>query len=193
VLSKIKDKLTEAIPWLYPPEILPLSIRAKGASLSTACCWVDPLTFLDRANFQFFNFIVGETTPILQETIGYRLYLMHASWCAVSLVIVYFFYPETKGVGLEEMDLLFGDMSLAPTPRAQSLYSEQDAAAPPDEAQVAEYLKQQAKATDLTGLLDKLRGVPNGREEDGETASIASSTRPAATIGESAPLINHRR
>ncbi|KAI5308220.1 hypothetical protein KEM55_006261, partial [Ascosphaera atra] len=27
------------IPWLYPPEILPLSIRAKGASLSTAANW----------------------------------------------------------------------------------------------------------------------------------------------------------
>ena len=28
------------IPWLYPPEILPLSIRAKGASLSTATNWL---------------------------------------------------------------------------------------------------------------------------------------------------------
>ena len=27
------------IPWLYPPEILPLSIRSKGASLSTATNW----------------------------------------------------------------------------------------------------------------------------------------------------------
>jgi predicted MFS family arabinose efflux permease len=62
------------IPWLYPPEILPLSIRSKGASLSTATNW-------------FFNFIVGEITPVLQETIGWRLYLMHAFFCVTSFVV----------------------------------------------------------------------------------------------------------
>jgi sugar porter (SP) family MFS transporter len=62
------------IPWLYPPEILPLSIRAKGASLSTASNWA-------------FNWLVGELTPILQEAIKWRLYLMHAFFCAVSFIL----------------------------------------------------------------------------------------------------------
>jgi hypothetical protein len=62
------------IPWLYPPEILPLSIRAKGASLSTAANWA-------------FNWLVGEMTPILQEKIKWRLYLVHAFFCAVSFVV----------------------------------------------------------------------------------------------------------
>ena len=62
------------IPWLYPPEILPLSIRAKGASLSTAANWA-------------FNFLVGEMTPVLQELIKWRLYLVHAFFCATSFVI----------------------------------------------------------------------------------------------------------
>lgn len=62
------------IPWLYPPEILPLSIRAKGASLSTAANWA-------------FNWLVGEMTPILQEVIQWRLYLLHAFFCAVSFVV----------------------------------------------------------------------------------------------------------
>lgn len=100
------------IPWLYPPEILPLSIRSKGASLSTACNW-------------FFNFIVGEITPILQETISWRLYLMHALFCATSFVVVYFVYPETRGVRLEDMDILFNDAtSSMPTPatRAETGY-----------------------------------------------------------------------
>ena len=61
------------IPWLYPPEILPLSIRSKGASLSTAANWT-------------FNFIVGEMTPILQDWIKWRLYLVHAFFCVVSFV-----------------------------------------------------------------------------------------------------------
>lgn len=62
------------IPWLYPPEILPLSIRSKGASLSTATNWA-------------FNWLVGELTPVLQEWIQWRLYLVHAFFCAASFVI----------------------------------------------------------------------------------------------------------
>ncbi len=62
------------IPWLYPPEILPLSIRSKGASLSTATNWA-------------FNWLVGELTPVLQEWIKWRLYLVHAFFCATSFVV----------------------------------------------------------------------------------------------------------
>ncbi|KAI9823105.1 MAG: hypothetical protein M1826_000256 [Phylliscum demangeonii] len=115
------------IPWLYPPEILPLSIRAKGASISTATNWA-------------FNWLVGEMTPVLQEWITWRLYLVHAFFCAVSVVLgmvwrseraseriwltatltrptVYFLYPETSGVRLEDMDAIFGDATTtAPTP-----------------------------------------------------------------------------
>ncbi|KAM4059121.1 major facilitator superfamily protein [Hirsutella rhossiliensis] len=86
------------IPWLYPPEILPLSIRSKGASLSTATNWAA-------------NWLVGEMTPILQEWIKWRLYLVHAFFCVLSFVIVYFIYPETCGVRLEDMDSIFGDAS----------------------------------------------------------------------------------
>jgi hypothetical protein len=67
------------IPWLYPPEILPLSIRAKGASLSTATNWA-------------FNWLVGELTPVLQTAIGWRLYLVHAFFCAVSFVLGKFIF-----------------------------------------------------------------------------------------------------
>ncbi|KAL5453377.1 hypothetical protein PMIN06_005526 [Paraphaeosphaeria minitans] len=103
------------IPWLYPPEILPLSIRAKGASLSTATNWA-------------FNWLVGEMTPILQEHIQWRLYLIHAFFCAVSFVIVWFIYPETANVRLEDMNSIFGDAtSVQPTPQtlaeAESLFS----------------------------------------------------------------------
>ncbi|KAE8551840.1 hypothetical protein EYB25_005730 [Talaromyces marneffei] len=95
------------IPWLYPPEILPLSIRAKGASLSTAANWA-------------FNFLVGEVTPVLQDLIKWRLYLIHAFFCACSFVLVYFLYPETSGVRLEDMNVLFGDATTTmPTPVTQ--------------------------------------------------------------------------
>ncbi|RMD39382.1 hypothetical protein DV735_g5746, partial [Chaetothyriales sp. CBS 134920] len=96
------------IPWLYPPEILPLSIRAKGASLSTASNWA-------------FNWLVGEVTPVLQDLIQWRLYLMHAFFCAVSFVLVYFLYPETANVRLEDMNAIFGDATTTmPTPATQA-------------------------------------------------------------------------
>lgn len=78
------------IPWLYPPEILPLSIRAKGASLSTASNWA-------------FNWLVGEMTPILQDLIKWRLYLLHAFFCAVSFVIGeqnYVFHENPANINL---------------------------------------------------------------------------------------------
>ncbi|KAK0245610.1 general substrate transporter [Armillaria nabsnona] len=87
------------LPWLYPPEIMPLTIRAKGVSLSTSTNWA-------------FNFLVGETTPFLQEYIGWRLYPMHGFYCVCSFILVYFLYPETKGVPLEEMDVVFGEDEL---------------------------------------------------------------------------------
>ena len=80
------------IPWLYPPEvsqdyfllglrkltnqpkILPLSVRAKGVSLSTATNWA-------------FNFLVGEVTPYLQEVITWRLYPMHGFFCVCSFIL----------------------------------------------------------------------------------------------------------
>lgn len=62
------------VPWLYPPEILPLSIRSKGASLSTATNWAC-------------NWLVGQMTPVLQDLITWRLYLVHAFFCASSFVI----------------------------------------------------------------------------------------------------------
>jgi sugar porter (SP) family MFS transporter len=84
------------IPWLYPPEIMPLPFRAKGVSLSTATNWLA-------------NYWVGVTTPLFQEIMGWRLYIMHACFCVLSFILVFFLYPETRGVPLEEMDKLFGD------------------------------------------------------------------------------------
>lgn len=86
------------LPWLLPSEISPLSIRAKIASLATASNWA-------------FNWLVGEMTPILQELITWRLYLIHSTSCFISFFVVYSIYPETAGVSLEDMDSIFDDRS----------------------------------------------------------------------------------
>ncbi|KAK4702068.1 hypothetical protein P7C70_g4158, partial [Phenoliferia sp. Uapishka_3] len=107
------------IPWLYPPEILPLAFRVKGVSISTSTNWLfnyivrspPSVTMLIVGSSRFTFFQVGEATPILQEAIRWKLYPMHAGFCLCSFVVVYFAYPETMGIPLEEMDLLFGDSS----------------------------------------------------------------------------------
>ncbi|WFC98250.1 hypothetical protein MYAM1_000975 [Malassezia yamatoensis] len=91
------------IPWAWTPEIMPLAFRAKGTSLSAATNWL-------------FNWIVGQLTPVLQESIQWRLYILHACFCLCSFVMVYYCYPETQGVPLEEMDAIFGD-AVAPVPQ----------------------------------------------------------------------------
>ena len=59
-------------------QIMPLTFRAKGVSLSTATNWA-------------FNTLVGEITPYLQEKIEWRLYFMHSIFCALSFFLGSFF------------------------------------------------------------------------------------------------------
>ncbi|KAK9386644.1 general substrate transporter [Lipomyces mesembrius] len=82
--------------WVYPSEILPLRLRAKGSAISTAANWIS-------------NFIVVEITPPAIENIGYRTYIIFAIFNVCFLPIVWFWFKETKGLSLEDIDLLFAD------------------------------------------------------------------------------------
>ena len=52
----------------------------------------------------FFNNYVN---PIALAAIGWKYYLVYVSWLLVELVVVYLFYPETRGPTLEEMARIF--------------------------------------------------------------------------------------
>lgn len=84
------------IAFLIPPEVFPLAIRSKGVSIATATNWLG-------------NYIVGQLTPIFQESIGWGLYLFPGSSCVISMIVVILFYPETKGVELEDIDRVFDE------------------------------------------------------------------------------------
>ncbi|OZJ06915.1 hypothetical protein BZG36_00080 [Bifiguratus adelaidae] len=81
--------------WIYPAEIFPLRLRAKGTGLSTS------------ANY-LMNFVIGEITPVMLKNVTYGTYLLFFATNAVCAALCYFFYPETKGRSLEEMEILFG-------------------------------------------------------------------------------------
>lgn len=84
----------QATVWVYPSEILPLRLRQRGSSVSTACNWI-------------FNYMVVQITPIALNSIGYKTYIIFGVLNACWVPIIYFFFPETKGLELEDVDRLF--------------------------------------------------------------------------------------
>lgn len=99
------------IAWFIPSEILPVSVRSLGASCASSANWMA-------------NFVVGEMAPILQEKIGWKLYLIHSSFCLLAFYFVTFHLPETAGVSLEEMNSVFNDDAVSSIYNDGSSYQE---------------------------------------------------------------------
>ncbi|PHH92621.1 hypothetical protein CDD83_6548 [Cordyceps sp. RAO-2017] len=89
----------QATVWVYPSEILPLRLRQRGSSLSTAANWI-------------FNYMVVQITPIALNNIGWGTYIIFAVLNATWVPIIFMFFPETKGLELEDVDRLFSRESL---------------------------------------------------------------------------------
>ncbi|KAF5603726.1 sugar transporter STL1 [Fusarium pseudocircinatum] len=85
----------QATVWVYPSEILPLRLRQRGSSISTAANWI-------------FNYMIVQITPISIDNIGWRTYIIFAVLNSLWVPIIFLFFPETKGLELEDVDHLFG-------------------------------------------------------------------------------------
>jgi len=59
------------------------------------------------------QFIVGQVTPDMITGITYGTFLIFGILIFLGAVFIFFFFPETKGLSLEEMDILFGSVGLA--------------------------------------------------------------------------------
>ncbi|KAB8233750.1 general substrate transporter [Aspergillus alliaceus] len=82
------------LTFLYATEVAPLQLRAAISAVSTAAVWT-------------FNFLLAEVTPVGFNTIGYQYYIIFAVLNAAIVPVVYFFFPETNGRTLEEIDEIF--------------------------------------------------------------------------------------
>lgn len=82
------------LPWIYPPEVASMRVRAATNALSTMCNWLT-------------NFAVVMFTPVFILTSQWGCYLFFAIMNFLYLPIVFFFYPETAGRSLEEIDIIF--------------------------------------------------------------------------------------
>ncbi|KAJ5780075.1 hypothetical protein N7457_005235 [Penicillium paradoxum] len=82
------------LTFLYAAEMAPLEVRAAVNAISTATVWS-------------FTFLIAQVTPVGFASIGNRYYIVFAVINAVIVPSVYFFFPETKGRSLEEIDEIF--------------------------------------------------------------------------------------
>ncbi|KAK9368191.1 general substrate transporter [Lipomyces kononenkoae] len=84
----------QATVWVYPSEILPLRLRQRGSSISTAANWIC-------------NYIIVQITVPAVTNIGWKTYIIFAILNALWVPIIFFFFPETKGLQLEDVDRFF--------------------------------------------------------------------------------------
>lgn len=83
------------IAWIYCAEIFPISMRAKATSITTGTHWIVNCTIAFLVPF------------ILDSSYPYLIFFFFGCFCILMGLSVYFFYPETKGISLEEMDSIF--------------------------------------------------------------------------------------
>jgi hypothetical protein len=83
-----------ATVWGYPPEILPLTLRSKGAALAAGAEFVS-------------TFMVVEITPPALQNIGYKTYIIFAVLNLFNVYMIWTFFPETAKKSLESIDMIF--------------------------------------------------------------------------------------
>jgi SP family arabinose:H+ symporter-like MFS transporter len=80
-----------AVIWVYISEVFPNHVRAKGQSLGSFTHW-------------FLNAVVAAAFPVVAARWVAAPFFFFASITALQFIVVYFFYPETRGVTLESME-----------------------------------------------------------------------------------------
>lgn len=80
--------------WTVPSEIFPLETRSAGQSITVA---VNLL----------FTFIIAQAFLSLLCALKFGIFLFFAAWITIMTIFVYIFLPETKGVPIEEVVLLW--------------------------------------------------------------------------------------
>jgi hypothetical protein len=59
------------------------------------------------------QFIVGQVTPDMLTHLTYGTYIFFGLLTFMGAAFIWIFFPETKGLSLEEMDTLFGSFGFA--------------------------------------------------------------------------------
>ncbi|KAK5236694.1 hypothetical protein LTR47_002646, partial [Exophiala xenobiotica] len=81
----------------YSTEVFSQAMRARGTSIGAFASFVVQLVLI-------------QITPVAFQNIGYRFYILFAVFNAAMCVIAWLWMPETKGLTLEEINALFGEV-----------------------------------------------------------------------------------
>ena len=84
-----------AVIWVYISEVFPTSVRSKGQSLGSSSHWI-------------MNAVISGVFPLLAKSSGGIPFIFFAAMMVVQFFVVLFFYPETKGVSLEQLQHRLG-------------------------------------------------------------------------------------
>jgi len=79
-----------AVIWVYISEVFPNRVRAKGQSLGSFSHWI-------------MNALISWTFPSMAAFSGGYPFVFFSAMMVLQFFVVLFFYPETKGISLEEM------------------------------------------------------------------------------------------
>ncbi len=79
-----------AVVWVYPGEVFPNRVRAKGQSLGSSSHWVT-------------NAVISFIFPVMAKSSGAYPFMFFAAMMVLDFFVVLFYYPETKGISLEQM------------------------------------------------------------------------------------------
>ncbi|KAI1363743.1 putative sugar transporter [Xylaria arbuscula] len=98
------------IPWVYAAEVNSIGWRTRGAGAATATNWITGFAVvqftkvgIDNLQWAFFLIACWENESLTIVTTS----TVFAVLCLFFFPIVYFFYPETAGRKLEDMDEMF--------------------------------------------------------------------------------------
>lgn len=100
------------LPFSYGAEIMPFHMRLKGLSILLSV----------QSVAQAFNQWVN---PVALAALVWRYYIVYIALLCVYLVLIYFFFPETRRLTIEEVSVVFdtgrlGDASAATARLAHS-------------------------------------------------------------------------
>jgi MFS family permease len=88
------------VPWLFCSEVLPTRVRTAGMAFCVCIQWLT-------------QFVIVYSLPHMVLGIKYGTFLFFGCCTVLAVAFAWFFVPETKGVQLEDMDLIFGpDVSI---------------------------------------------------------------------------------
>jgi MFS family permease len=82
------------VPFMYASEIAPPGVRSRITAIASCMTWLT-------------DFWIAETSPTAFAEIGWKYYLVFVGTNILSVVVFYFFVPETKGKSLEDIDAIF--------------------------------------------------------------------------------------